>query len=81
MPVDQIGIDPSDMMLYIKWCCNIVLQNFEMHELFQIPECPLEYMQKIDLNSQANFFENKESSYGKTMSTNEALCFDNDADF
>ena len=81
VPVDQIGIDPSDMMYYIKWCCNIVLQNFEMHELFKIQECPLEYMQKIDLNSQANFFENKESSYGKTMSTNEALCFDNDTDF
>ena len=81
VPVNQIGINPKDMMLYIQWCCNIVMQSFDMERLFDIKECPLTYMKKIDLNSQANFFENKESSYGKTMSTNEVLCFDNDADF
>ena len=65
VPSSMISIDPEQMIKYVEFCADIALQNFGHTPLYKHKQCPLQFMKLISLQSKANFFEKKESSYAK----------------
>jgi ribonucleoside-diphosphate reductase beta chain len=56
------GITKDDMVKYVQYVTDIVLNDFGCEREFKISN-PLEYMSRIGLSSKNNFFEKREGEY------------------
>jgi ribonucleotide reductase beta subunit family protein with ferritin-like domain len=64
MPDGLQGITKEDMIKYIQYVTDIVLNDFECDTVFKVNN-PLEYMTRIGLSSKNNFFEQRNGEYTK----------------
>ncbi len=69
VPFNLIMIDPAKMVQYVEFCADIVLKNFGISTLYNHKKCPLQFMHLLSLQSKANFFEKRETSYSKAKDT------------
>ena len=56
------GITKEDMVKYVQYVTDIVLNDFGCETEFKVTN-PLEYMSRIGLSSKNNFFEKREGEY------------------
>ena len=83
LPVSLIGMNASDMSTYIEFVADRLLVQLGHPKLFFAP-CPFEFMLTQGLETKANFFENRETSYqkaGARVRPGEDHTFGLDADF
>jgi ribonucleotide reductase beta subunit family protein with ferritin-like domain len=64
LPVSLIGMNASDMATYIEFVADRLLVQLGHPKLFHVM-CPFEFMLTQGLETKANFFENRETSYQK----------------
>lgn len=62
MPEGLQGLTKEDMIKYVKYVTDIVLNDFGCETEFKVTN-PLEYMSRIGLSSKNNFFEKREGEY------------------
>jgi ribonucleoside-diphosphate reductase beta chain len=62
MPDGLQGITKQDMVKYVQYVTDIVLNDFGCQREFMVSN-PLEYMSRIGLSSKNNFFEKREGEY------------------
>ena len=62
MPDGLQGIAKQDMVKYVQYVTDIVLNDFGCEREFKVTN-PLEYMTRIGLSSKNNFFEKREGEY------------------
>ncbi len=62
MPDGLQGLTKQDMVSYVQYVTDIVLNDFGCETEFKIRN-PLEYMSRIGLSSKNNFFEKREGEY------------------
>jgi ribonucleoside-diphosphate reductase beta chain len=62
MPDGLQGITKQDMITYVQYVTDIVLNDFGCDVIFNVRN-PLEYMSRIGLSSKNNFFEKREGEY------------------
>jgi ribonucleoside-diphosphate reductase beta chain len=62
MPDGLQGITKEDMVKYVQYVTDIVLNDFGCEIEFKVTN-PLEYMSRIGLSSKNNFFEKREGEY------------------
>jgi ribonucleoside-diphosphate reductase beta chain len=62
MPDGLQGVTKEDMVKYVQYVTDIVLNDFGCEREFMINN-PLEYMSRIGLSSKNNFFEKREGEY------------------
>lgn len=81
LPVSLIGMDPDDMMKYIKYCADSILHQMGHKRLYNVQECPLDFMKSIDMQNKTNFFEARANEYSKADLTQHDDDGDDDEDF
>ena len=64
LPVSLVGMNADDMSTYIRFVADRLLVQLGHPKLFHAP-CPFEFMLTQGLETKANFFENRETSYRK----------------
>jgi len=62
MPDGLQGITKQDIVKYVQYVTDIVLNDFGCQREFMVSN-PLEYMSRIGLSSKNNFFEKREGEY------------------
>jgi ribonucleoside-diphosphate reductase beta chain len=62
MPDGLQGLTKQDMVKYVQYVTDIVLNDFGCQTEFKVRN-PLEYMSRIGLSSKNNFFEKREGEY------------------
>jgi ribonucleoside-diphosphate reductase beta chain len=62
MPDGLQGITKQDMVKYVQYVTDVVLNDFGCATEFKVSN-PLEYMSRIGLSSKNNFFEKREGEY------------------
>jgi len=62
MPDGLQGLTKADMIKYVQYVTDIVLNDFGCPTEFKVNN-PLEYMSRIGLSSKNNFFEKREGEY------------------
>jgi len=62
MPDGLQGITKDDMLKYVQYVTDIVLNDFGCDVIFNVTN-PLQFMQRIGLSSKNNFFENRTGEY------------------
>lgn len=62
MPEGLQGLTKEDMMKYVQYVTDVVLNDFGCETEFKVTN-PLEYMSRIGLSSKNNFFEKREGEY------------------
>jgi ribonucleoside-diphosphate reductase beta chain len=62
MPDGLQGITKTDMVKYVQYVTDVVLNDFGCEREFMVSN-PLEYMSRIGLSSKNNFFEKREGEY------------------
>jgi ribonucleoside-diphosphate reductase beta chain len=62
MPEGLQGLTKQDMVKYVQYVTDIVLNDFGCETEFKVRN-PLEYMSRIGLSSKNNFFEKREGEY------------------
>ncbi len=62
MPDGLQGLTKQDMVKYVQYVTDIVLNDFGCETEFKVRN-PLEYMSRIGLSSKNNFFEKREGEY------------------
>lgn len=81
LPVNLIGIDPDDMVKYVKYCADSILHQMGHKRLYHIEECPLDFMKTIDMQTKTNFFEARANEYSKADLSKHDDEGDNEEDF
>jgi ribonucleoside-diphosphate reductase beta chain len=62
MPDGLQGLTKEDMIRYVQYVTDIVLNDFGCEREFKVSN-PLDYMSRIGLSSKNNFFERREGEY------------------
>jgi ribonucleoside-diphosphate reductase subunit M2 len=65
LPVELIGMDPSMMCDYIKFCADQLLLSLGCNRYYKIGN-PFEWMETISLQDKTNFFEKRVGEYSKS---------------
>ena len=78
LPCKLIGMNSDKMINYIKYVADLLLVSLKYKKLYNIPECPFDFMNAISLEGKVNFFENRPTQYQKAVSNNN---FELDDDF
>ena len=63
LPCSLLGINPDSMCKYIEYVADRLLFDLGHKKLYNINKCPLDYMQKIGMQTSTNFFESRVDSY------------------
>ena len=66
LPVKLIGMSSDDMLVYIKFTANRLLQMLGVPPMYEHASCPWEWVSLIGLEGQSNFFEKKTTDYQKS---------------
>ena len=78
LPCKLIGMNSDKMTNYIKYVADLLLVSLKYNKLYNVNECPFDFMNAISLEGKVNFFENRPTQYQKAISNND---FDDDDDF
>lgn len=63
IPCKLIGMNAELMIKYIKYVADRLLIQLNYSRLYNITECPFDFMVKIGLDGKTNFFEKRVSEY------------------
>jgi ribonucleoside-diphosphate reductase subunit M2 len=63
IPCSLLGLNKDLMSEYIKFVADRLLVQLGYNKIWDIPKCPLEFMDKISLEGKTNFFDNRVSEY------------------
>jgi ribonucleoside-diphosphate reductase subunit M2 len=77
LPCALLGINSDSMGQYIEYCSDFLLDMIGLEPIYKASN-PFDFMQLISLDSNVNFFEQRNSDYSMGASTRE---FSTDADF
>jgi ribonucleoside-diphosphate reductase subunit M2 len=82
IPCNLLGLNSELMTQYIKYVADRLLIQLGYSRLWNIEQCPLDFMERISLENKSNFFDVKVSDYSLAAINNEKkdLVFDNDND-
>lgn len=64
MPTGLLGLNKDQMVQYIKYVADTILLDYGLEVEFGVSQ-PLEYMNRIALQRKTNFFEKRETEYGR----------------
>lgn len=84
LPVRLIGMNADIMSRYIEFVANRLLNELGCDSLWDIRECPFDFMQKISVQGKTNFFERRVGEYQKSgvmASAEESHEFTTDMEF
>ena len=70
LPCNLIGMNSEKMINYIKYVADLLLVSLNYKKLYNITECPFDFMNAISLEGKVNFFENRPTQYQKAVSNN-----------
>ena len=63
LPCNLLGINSDSMSKYIEFVADKLLYDLGYNKIFNINKCPLEYMEKISMQTTKNFFESRNDAY------------------
>ena len=63
LPCSLLGINPDSMCKYIEYVADKLLFDLGHKKIYNINKCPLDYMEKIGMQTTANFFEHRVDAY------------------
>lgn len=66
LPLHIMGMNSDRMCVYVEWVADNLLEELGLHKHYNVPKCPLEFMDKISMPRKTNFFEGKVSEYSKS---------------
>ena len=75
---DLIGMNKYKMIEYIKFVSDRLLSELGYEKLFNINECPFDFMEAISLEGKSNFFESRPTQYQKAEHNNKSWEIDDD---
>jgi ribonucleotide reductase beta subunit family protein with ferritin-like domain len=64
LPVSLLGLNPNDMVTYVKYIADHMLMALQQPKLYEVPN-PFEWMEIISLQGKTNFFEKRVGEYSK----------------
>ena len=84
LPCRLLGMNSDLMSDYVKYIADRLLMQLGYTVLYNIPKCPLDFMDRISITNKSNFFEVRVAEYSKanvgTVKYDTKLNFD-DTDF
>lgn len=80
IPCSLLGLNSEMMATYIQYVADRLLKQMGYSALFNVDQCPLDFMQRISLENKTNFFEARVSDYSKASSKGQ-LSFSTEDDF
>lgn len=76
LPVKLIGMNAEKMSDYIRFIADFYVEQLGAPKIWNISECPFEFMKWISMDSKANFFERDVSQYSRAETTDFTLLED-----
>ena len=70
LPCKLIGMNSDKMIEYIKFVADRLLEQLNYSKLYNIKECPFDFMEAISLEGKTNFFESRPTQYQKAEHNN-----------
>ena len=70
LPCKLIGMNSDKMIEYIKFVADRLLEQLNYSKLYNIKECPFDFMEAISLEGKTNFFESRPTQYQKAEHDN-----------
>ena len=85
LPCNLLGMNSDLMTEYVKYVADRLLIQLNYEPLFNVLNCPLDFMERISINNKSNFFEVRVAEYSKAnvgndLSSNK-IEFSDDLDF
>lgn len=65
LPCNLLGMNSDLMTEYVKFIADRLLMQLGYDVLYNIPKCPLDFMDRISITNKSNFFEVRVSEYSK----------------
>lgn len=65
LPVKLIGMDSVKMTEYIEYVADRILKQCGFKTIWNVQQCPFDWMQNISLEGKTNFFEKRVGEYSK----------------
>jgi ribonucleoside-diphosphate reductase beta chain len=62
LPVALIGMNANEMIQYIKFCADFLLENLGIDKLYHVKN-PFNWMELISLQGKSNMFERRIGEY------------------
>jgi ribonucleotide reductase beta subunit family protein with ferritin-like domain len=87
LPCRLLGLNSDMMTSYVQYIADRLLKQLGYGPIYDVPNCPLDFMERISITNKSNFFEVRVSEYSKAnvgggdMGTDRALKFDSVGDF
>lgn len=77
LPVKLIGMDSTKMSEYIEFVADRLLKQCGYSPVWNVQQCPFDWMQNISLEGKTNFFEKRVGEYSKhIIEEGDRVCFD-----
>lgn len=83
LQIGLLGINAELMSEYIKFVADRLLVQLNYNKLYNINNCPLDFMERISITNKSNFFEVRVAEYSKATidKSNLTFEFNNEEDF
>ena len=79
LPCRLIGMNSEKMIDYIKFVADRLISELGYSEkLYNINECPFDFMEAISLEGKTNFFESRPTQYQKASQNSNNFELDDD---
>ena len=65
LPCGLLGMNSELMIEYVKFIADRLLKQLEYEPLYNIHNCPLDFMERISITNKSNFFEVRVAEYSK----------------
>jgi ribonucleotide reductase beta subunit family protein with ferritin-like domain len=65
LPCGLLGMNSDLMSKYVKYIADRLLKQLNYAPLYDIHNCPLDFMERISITNKSNFFEVRVSEYSK----------------
>ena len=75
---DLLGMNKLKMIEYIKFVADRLILELGYDKLFNINECPFDFMEAISMEGKTNFFESRPTQYQKSEHNNNNFELDDD---
>ena len=83
LPCSLLGMNTDLMTDYVKYVSDRLLAQLGYNKIYNIPKCPLDFMERISMTNKSNFFDVRVAEYSKASIDNEKtqLVFNESDDF
>lgn len=78
LPCRLIGMNSDKMIEYIKFVADRLLLELGYEKMYNIVECPFDFMEAISLEGKKNFFESRPTEYQKAEHDNKPFNINDD---